>query len=151
MLISQKCQYGLRAVFELAKHLGEGPLKIDQVAQSQAIPPRFLAAILNQLKQAGFVASRRGVEGGYLLAKPPSSVTVGDLVRAIEGPVGPVGCIAKGAKQRCPLRGSCVFQPMWEEAGQALEGVFDNTTLADLIQREWSTQSGEDEAAVYSI
>ena len=136
MLISQRCQYALRAVFELAKQHGRGPVKIDDIAAPQAIPPRFLAAILNQLKQAGFVESRRGSEGGYLLARSPASLTVGQLIRFVEGPVGPVECMVGSATDRCPLRGSCVFLSMWEEAKQAVENVYDRTTFEDLMDRE---------------
>lgn len=138
MLISQRCQYAVRAVFELAKQYGQGPVKIDVVAASQAIPSRFLAAILNQLKQAGFVESRRGSEGGYLLARSPASITVGQIIRHVEGPVGPVECVIGGIADRCPLRGSCVFESMWEEAKLAVENVYDKTTFKDLIDREAS-------------
>lgn len=143
MLISQRCQYALRAVFELAKQYGQGPVKIDAIAASQAIPPRFLAAILNQLRQAGFVESRRGSDGGYLLARSPASLTVGQIIRHVEGPVGPVECIIGGAAERCALRGSCVFQSMWEQAKQAVENVYDRTTFKDLIDREASSTGQE--------
>jgi Rrf2 family protein len=136
MLISQRCQYALRAVFEVAKRFGQGPTKIDQIASAQAIPPRFLAAILNQLRQGGFVESRRGSDGGYLLARPPSSLTVGELIRFIEGPIGPVGCIDGGRAGQCVLRGSCVFRSLWDEAREAVENVYDNTTFDDLVERE---------------
>jgi Rrf2 family transcriptional regulator, cysteine metabolism repressor len=136
MLISQRCQYALRAVFELARRSGRGSAKIDQIAAAQAIPPRFLAAILNQLKQGGFVASRRGSDGGYTLTRPPSALTVGELIRFIEGPIGPVGCIDAEPAGRCPLAGSCVFRSLWDEARQAMENVYDATTFEDLIERE---------------
>ncbi|OHB68054.1 MAG: Rrf2 family transcriptional regulator [Planctomycetes bacterium RBG_13_63_9] len=136
MLLSQKCQYALRAVFEVAKRSGEGPIKIEAIAQAQAIPPRFLAAILNQLKQGGFVESRRGSDGGYLLDRPADSLSVGDIIRFVEGPVGPVVCVTGKGSVSCPLRGKCVFMPMWREAQQAMENVYDNTTFQDLMDRE---------------
>lgn len=78
MLLSQTCQYALRAVFEMAKRSGGGPIKIDAIARAQSIPPRFLAAILNQLKQGGFVESRRGADGGYRLRQAPDNLSVGE-------------------------------------------------------------------------
>jgi Rrf2 family transcriptional regulator, cysteine metabolism repressor len=137
MLLSQKCQYALRAVFEVAKRSGEGPIKIEAIATAQAIPPRFLAAILHQLKQGGFVKSRRGAEGGYLLARPAGRLSIGEVIRFIEGPVAPVACVVtEGEAPACPLRGSCVFMSMWKEAQNAMEGVYDKTTFQGLIDRE---------------
>jgi Rrf2 family transcriptional regulator, cysteine metabolism repressor len=137
VLLSQKCQYALRAVFEVAKRSGEGPIKIEAIAKAQAIPPRFLAAILNELKQGGFVQSRRGSEGGYLPARPARGLRVGEIIRFIEGPVAPVACVTeRDDAATCPLRGACVFKSMWKEVQRAMEGVYDKTTLQDLVERE---------------
>jgi Rrf2 family cysteine metabolism transcriptional repressor len=83
MQISQKCQYALRAVFELAVRTKEGPIKVGVIAEAQAIPTRFLEVILNQLKRGGFVESRRGNAGGYALAKSPAELTMGDIIRFV--------------------------------------------------------------------
>lgn len=136
MLISRKCQYALRAVFELSRHHGQGPVKIAEVANAQAIPPRFLEVILSQLKQAGFVASQRGNEGGYIMARSPEKLTVGEVIRFIEGPLGPVGCMADDSTQDCPLYGGCVFLPMWEKVGKAISDVYDNMTFQDLVEQD---------------
>ena len=136
MFVSQKCQYALRALFELARRNGRSPVKIGEIARAQAIPPRFLEVILSQLKQGGFVASRRGNSGGYYLLRSPIEVTVGDLVRFVEGPIGPVGCVSGDAKDDCPLHGDCVFLPMWQKAQRAILGVYDNTTFQDLVDEE---------------
>jgi Rrf2 family protein len=136
MLISQKCQYALRSIFELAKRTGQGPVKIADIADAQAIPPRFLEVILSQLKQAGFVHSTRGNRGGYVLARSPQQLTVGEVIRFVEGPLGPVVCAVDDASSDCPLRGNCVFLPMWEKVKQAISNVYDNTTLQDLVQQE---------------
>ncbi len=84
MLVSQKCQYALRAIFELAKRTGQGPVKIAEIAEAQAIPVRFLEVILSQLKQGRFAVSQRGSEGGYQLARPPQELTVGEITRVAE-------------------------------------------------------------------
>ena len=136
-MISQKCQYALRAVFELAKHSGEaGHITIGQIAENQAIPPRFLEVILGQLKQAGFVESRRGSEGGYRLSRHPAALSVGEVMRFVEGPLSPVGCITGDAEDKCELRGTCVFEPMWRRVKQAVSDIYDNTTFQDLIEQE---------------
>jgi Rrf2 family cysteine metabolism transcriptional repressor len=135
-MVSQKCQYALRAVFELSKHYGKGPLKIADIAEEQAIPVRFLEVILSQLKQGGFVESRRGREGGYLLSRAPGRLAVGDLIRFVEGPIGPVSCVAGSPTDKCPLHGGCVFLSMWERARRAVADVYDSTTFKDLIDEE---------------
>ena len=136
MSLSQKCQYSLRATFELAKRYGEGPVKIADVAERQAIPARFLEVILNQLKQAGFVESRRGSAGGYVLARSPASLTVGEIIRYIEGPLSPVQCVAGACDDQYPLRDSCAFLPMWKRANEALSEVYDTTTFEDLVEEQ---------------
>lgn len=138
MSLSQKCQYSLRAIFELAKHYGEGPVKIADIAEKQAIPTRFLEVILNQLKQGGFVDSKRGSMGGYVLIRLPETLTVGDIIRYVEGPLSPVQCMLGFAEDPCPLRGECAFLPMWERAQEALSEVYDTTTFEHLVQEERS-------------
>lgn len=136
MSISQKCQYALRATFELAKQEGQGPVKISDIARTQAIPTRFLEVILNQLKQGGFVDSRRGSSGGYVLTRPASALSVGEIIRFIEGPLAPVQCIAGSSGDQCPLHNACAFLPMWERAREALTDVYDSTTFQDLVEQE---------------
>jgi Rrf2 family protein len=133
MLISQKCQYGLRALFELARSGGAEPVSVRRIAKAQAIPPRFLEIILGELKQAGFVVAQRGARGGYLLARDPQAITVAEVIHALQGEIGPVHCLADGADTDCALFGDCIFLAMWEDARAALMGVFDNTTFADLV------------------
>ena len=138
MFVSQKCQYALRALFELAKRQGKEPVRIADVAEAQAIPIRFLEVILGELKQGRFVESRRGKAGGYMLAVPPNQVTVGDVVRFVEGPLGPVSCLEEnGAPDGlCPLHGDCVFLSMWGRAQSAVAQVYDTTSLQDLVDEE---------------
>lgn len=136
MSLSQKCQYALRATFELAKHQGEGPVKIADIARTQAIPTRFLEVILNQLKQGGFVESRRGSAGGYVLTRSPAALSVGEIIRFIEGPLSPVQCIAGSSGDQCPLHDDCAFLPMWEKVKDALSEVYDSTTFEDLVRQE---------------
>ena len=136
MLISQKCQYALRAIFELSKRNGGGPVKIADIAEAQAIPVRFLEVILSQLKQGGFVSSRRGSRGGYSLARSPAELTVGEIIRFVEGPLGPVVCAMGRTHSECRLYGNCVFLSMWEKVRNAISNVYDTTTFRDLVNEE---------------
>ena len=140
MFVSQKCQYALRAVFELAKCYGKGPVKIAEVAKAQAIPPRFLEVILNEMKQANFIESRRGNEGGYLMARDPRNLTIGEVIRLIQGPVTAVGCT--GGNTSCRLYGECVFLPMWKKVERSISEVYDETTFQDLVDQEREKNRG---------
>jgi Rrf2 family protein len=149
MPLSQKCLYAFRAVFELSRRYGAGPIKAAAVADSQDIPPRFLEAILNQLKRGGFVDSVRGRSGGYHLARLPVDISVGEVLRYIEGPLLPVSCMEETPATDCALREECVFMPMWRQAHDAMMEVYDSTTFQDLV----ATHQERLEAAVpsYSI
>ncbi len=136
MSVSLKCQYGLRALFELAKHEGEGLLRLTEIAEKQAIPARFLENILNQLRQGGFVESRRGKDGGFVLLRPAQQITVGEIIRFFEGPIHPVDCAGDNPTHKCPMKGHCVFMSLWEDAKNALEAVYDQKTLLDLMEDE---------------
>jgi len=135
-MVSQKCQYAVRAMFELAKQHGNGPIKIGAIADAQAIPVRFLEVILNQLRQGGFVKSRRGADGGYYLIRQPGEIKVGEIIQFVEGSQVPVACMMDKDGQKCSLRGSCVFIGMWERVAKAASDVYDRTSLQDLINEE---------------
>jgi Rrf2 family protein len=136
MLISRKCQYALRAVLELAYRDGTHPVKIHEIAGAQNIPPRFLEVILNQLRHAGFVESRRGNEGGYMLAKPAGEVTVGQIIESVQGTGLREPSEPRRAGSAEYFFGDYAFERVWKSVGAAISGVCDNTTLADLIEYE---------------
>src|SRR3954464_15577016 len=124
MNISVKGEYALYAIFDLANESSPEPVKIADIARRQRIPQKFLELILASLKQGGFVESRRGAEGGYLLARPAESLTVGEVLRYVEGP--------QQGKSRDRRKGSATpFSEMWEQVDQAISGVIDKTTFAD--------------------
>lgn len=142
--ISQKCQYAVRATLELAKRHGQKPTSIGEIASCQAIPPRFLEVILNEMRQAGFVQSRRGIRGGYQLAKPPAEITVGQVIRFVDGTFEPVKCIGEEeGKSSCPLRPRCALVEIWTQAQQAVEKVYDSATFESLVAREKELQRNE--------
>ncbi len=136
MSISQKCQYAIRAVFELTKR-GQGKsATIGEIAEVQAIPPRFLEVILAQLKQGGFVESRRGVQGGYRLARDPAALTVADIIQFIDGPIDPVKCTLDEQEADCRLVGQCVFLSLWKRARDAVVQVYQEATFQKLVEEE---------------
>src|ERR1700745_2368493 len=95
MRISHRCEYALRALLELAKQSGEGPIRIEEIARLQTIPKKFLANLLVQLKRGRFVESQKGPEGGYYLAVPARQIKLGDVVRLIDGPIAPIQCVSR--------------------------------------------------------
>lgn len=135
-MISQRCQYALRAVFELACRQGQGPVRIADIAAAQGIPPRFLEAILGQLKQSGLVASRRGAEGGYVLAKSPEAISMGEVIRFVDGPIAPVKCVQDGEHSECLLGDDCVFMNVWKSVQRTTSEIYDRTTMADLVEEQ---------------
>ena len=139
MQLTQRCQYGLRALFELARHAEASPadpvLAAGDIARAQAIPKRFLDGILLELRQAGFVEARRGKAGGFQLARPAESIRVGEVIRHFNGAMDPVDC-RKGTGDACTLQGRCVFASLWDQVKTALEQVYDSVTLAELVRRE---------------
>lgn len=142
MVLSLKTRYAVRAVLELARHAGEGPVTASAVASAQAVPVKFLENILGRLRQAGMVDSHRGRDGGYSLALPPEAISVGDVIRVIQGPVCGVDCEVAPGRQ-CSLRDGCVLLPTWEQAHKAMADVFDGTMFAELVARaEYAMESG---------
>ncbi len=126
-------RYALRAVLELAKSPLGKPRKSGSIAQAQAIPPRFLEVILNQLKGSGLVASKRGYQGGYFLLRKPEDVTVGDVLRFLHGTDDFTHQIACRSKKECPFDCDCAFAPLWKKVSDAIFHIYDATTFADLL------------------
>jgi Rrf2 family transcriptional regulator, cysteine metabolism repressor len=149
MVLSQKSEYAVRAVFELAKREGSGLVKATAIAAAQVVPVRFLENILGQLRQAGIIESVRGKEGGYRLGRPSRELTVGEVIRAVQGPMSAVDCADDVAERRCALRPGCVLLPMWVRAQKAMTDVYDATTFEDLVEQERAAH--ECEATNYSI
>lgn len=141
-MITQKTQYALRAVFELARRHGQGPIKISDISAKQAIPIRFLEVILHQLKGGGFVDSKRGAEGGYYLIRPPEALSVLDVIQRMKEPVGPVHCVSISSARDCPLAGDCAFLPLWKEVRESVSGIFETTTFAELVTRRREAVEG---------
>jgi len=125
MNISVKGEYALQAIFDLATQRPGEPIRIGDIARRQSIPQKFLELILAGLKQGGFVESRRGAEGGYLLARAPEAITVGDVLRFVEGP--------QQTRHRPRRKGDTPFSDMWRQVDEAVSSIIDKTTFADLL------------------
>ena len=132
----KKNQYALRAIFELAKHRGKGPKKISEIAEIQAIPLRFLEVILGQLKGSGLVESKRGFYGGYSLTRSADKISVGDVLRFMDKPMGSENCGACVSTTNCPFSGNCAFAAMWNRVNEAIFDIYDSTTIQDLLNNE---------------
>src|SRR5512137_2507344 len=118
MRLSTKSRYGLRALFDIAYHAENRPVQIQDIARRQEISPRYLEQIFQSLKRAGLLKSKRGPQGGYLIAKPLTDVTVRDIVKATEGDLLLVDCSPgkrRKKKNSCTFDGTCVTQTVWTE------------------------------------
>ena len=148
MAITQKSKYALRATLELAMRSGHGPVSIGEIAKAQAIPARFLEAILAQLKRAGLVESRRGNEGGYVLARSPARISVGDVLRVVQGSLADPDAAGR-SQGSSPHASQVVFGPIWESAVRSASSVYDAASFQVLVDR-YRTALGNN-APDYSI
>jgi len=136
--ISKRTQYGLKAVIALAQHYGEGPVLIASVATEQAIPLKFLEGILLDLKARGVLESKKGKGGGYQFSRPPSTITIGSIIRLLEGPLAPLSCASETAFKACEECQDvehCSTRIIMRQVRDAIADVLDKTTLADLIRQ----------------
>ena len=135
MRISYKGDYALKAMLELSLRYGYGEaVSINEIASSGDMPEKFLEQILLVLRNGGFVKSKRGVKGGFYLAKSPKNITIGEVIRFIEGPTSPISCVDDGYKGCRDLK-NCIFRDIWKEVGQAISLVIDTLTFEDLANR----------------
>jgi len=132
--ISQKCEYGIRTLLELSQRFGEGPISVTEIADRQAVPRRFLELIVRELRTAGLVKSFRGAKGGYTLVGDPAKVTMGQIIRLLDGPLSPMDCLECGGERYCPLQGRCIYACVWQQAEKALNQVYDGITFQDLVE-----------------
>jgi Rrf2 family transcriptional regulator, cysteine metabolism repressor len=136
MKLSKKSEYGLRALLELTLAHGKTTLQRQEIATRQHIPVEFLEQILLMLKRAGLISSRRGARGGYVLIKQPKDITLGQVIRILDGPLAPINCVSKTAYQKCgdcPYANNarCPVQHVMGTVRDAIAGILDHHTLAD--------------------
>ncbi len=132
MKLSTKGRYGARAALELAVRYGSGPVMVRQIAESQNISVRYLEHILNTLRATSIVKSTRGAKGGYELARKPKQITLGEIIRSLEGPFNIAPCTMDND---CERLSECVMVDIWRDVKIAIEKVIDSVTLADLVEK----------------
>lgn len=138
MKLSKRGEYGIKALIDLAsRDPALGAATVREIAAHQKIPVRFLEQIMLALKNAGVLRSRPGVGGGYALAKPPDQITLGQVVRLLDGPLAPIPCVSRTAYQPCvcPDEATCGLRLTMLDVRNAIADILDNTTLADVTQR----------------
>lgn len=133
MKLSTKGRYGTRAALELALHYGAGPVLVRDISKSQDISERYLENILNALRKSGIVTSSRGARGGYQLNRDPAEITIGDVIRAVEGPLDVVDCTGKS---ECERMCTCSTNEVWRRLKEVIERELDSISLRDLADRD---------------
>jgi len=133
MKISTKGRYGVRAALELSLRYGSGPVMVREISKSQEISERYLEQILNTLRKSGLVISIRGAKGGYKLAKAPSEITLGDILRPLEGPLDVVSCTGN---YECGRMAECATFEIWKEMKEKIENMLNTITLEELVKRQ---------------
>jgi len=150
--ISNKTKYALEALYSLSRHYGEGPTLVHVVAAEESIPLKFLQAILLELRNRGVVTSKKGRAGGYELSRPPAEITVGSVIRMIEGPLAPLPCARETNYRKCDEcrdEQTCGTRIVMRRVRDAIAQILDSTTLADVIQEvEKAKHSGAVSPAV---
>lgn len=140
MRISTKGRYGLRALIDLAKYSEIEPVSINSIATRQGISEGYLEQLMTLLKKAGLVKSIRGAQGGYVLAKDIKEISVGDVLRALEGNLEPVECAAFRGDASCEASGGCVTKYVWQKINDSINKTVDEISLEQLVSESKSVQ-----------
>ena len=134
-----KGDYGVRALIDLAQHYGQGPVQSAEIAQRQHIPEPYLDQLLTTLRKAGFINSRRGPQGGHMLARDPKAITFAEVITALEGSLAAVGCL--DGSLDCSLTGVCGQQEVWGLITQQVQQILEAHTIGDVAERQQQLQS----------
>ena len=138
MKLSTKGRYGLRAIIDLARYSETEPVSISSIAARQEISERYLEQLVALMKKAGLVKSIRGASGGYVLARPAAEISVGDVLRALEGSLEPVKCPAFSHEEECMAAGGCVTKYVWQKINDSINQTVEEIHLDELVE-----ESGE--------
>jgi Rrf2 family protein len=151
--ISQRGHYALRALVVLGMNYSDKVVRIQTISSAQNIPKRFLEQILNELKAAGILESKRGIAGGYRLGRPPEQITLAEVIRLIEGPLAPVGCVSEKFYERCscPSEEKCGIRSIMKDVREAIVKVLEGVTVAQLCERVKELQGIYDDPLEYVI
>jgi len=144
-MLSSRARYATRALLDLSLRYDQGATQILDIAERQNIPFKYLQQILMALKVGGFVVSRKGPGGGYLLARSPDQITLGAVLRAMDGPVAPISCVSvtKYSECGCPKPETCALRSAFKDVREAIVAVLDETTFADLRDRQLTAETAD--------
>ncbi len=135
--LSTKVQYGVRAMFEIAKDYKKGPITIKEIAIRQEVSEPYLEQLLNKLRHAGLIKSQKGPGGGYILCKKPYEISIGEILNALEGPVAITQCLdASSNSSGCSRIEGCVARLLWKSLGEKIEHFLKTISLRDLLKEE---------------
>lgn len=134
MKLSTKGRYGVKAMLDLALNASEGHIALKNIAERQNISEHYLEQLIATLRKAGLVKSIRGAQGGYTLAQPPSQITIGEILRALEGSLAPVDCVIEDEPYECEDATCCVTKNIWIKVRDKINEVVDSITLQDLVE-----------------
>ena len=151
MKITKKGEYAMRAMVALALNYKKGLRQIQDIVHEEAIPEKFLEQILIVLKNAGFIQSKRGIGGGYFLSRPPDKISLGDVIRLIDGPLAPLGCVSKTEHVDCPREITCGIRSVMLDVRNATAEILDRVTLADVCNRTKGMVERRTEYLMYYI
>ena len=140
MRLSTRGHYGLKAMFDLAQNYGSGPISLKTVAERQNLSDHYLEQLFAMLKKAGLINSMRGAQGGYVLAREPSEINVGDVIRALEGPIAPVYCVSEENPGVCDEADYCITRTVWARVRDGLADLLDSISLADMCREAAESQ-----------
>jgi len=133
LILSTKGRYGVKAAFDLALRFGEGPVPLKNIAERQNISDPYLEQIIAVLRKDGLVSSVRGAQGGYFLSKDPKRITVGDIIRSLEGPLAPSECVLDDQDNECIRADYCVTRIIWEKIKESIDDVINSISLQDMV------------------
>lgn len=136
MKISTKGEYGIRALMELTVRHGQGYVQSTDIAAARNIPANYLYQLLITLRKAGIIRSRRGPQGGHMLARAPEDINLADAVVALEGPLAPLPCVQHDLVDDCPFGDDCALRDVWRDVANATRRILEDANFADLVQSE---------------
>jgi Rrf2 family protein len=153
-MLTKKTKYALKALMSLVREHGHGPVLIADLAEHEEIPKKFLEQILLSLKNKGILQSKKGKGGGYLLGRPPETITLGEVIRALDGPLAPIPCVSQTAYVKCDEcedETTCGIRVVMKQVRDETAKILDGTSLADLIENVEKLTRGKKEMVMYHI
>lgn len=153
-MLSKKTKYGLRALLALARKRDQEPVLIAELARHEGIPKKFLEMILLELKHTGILRSKKGKGGGYLLARRPEAISLGEVIRVLDGPLAPLPCVSRMAHrtcEECDDEQTCGIRAVMQEVRDATAAIVDGTSVADVLRRTERLTQERNRVLVYAI